>query len=268
MKLGCCTNLLAKGDDKIGIERVELIAKTGFDYVELPLACVMELSEADFDRLRARLDRAGIPASVCCNLFPASVRVTGHNANEANIRAYLEKAFARAKKLGTSVIVFGSSGARNVEEGFRYDIAMLQILKALHIMNDCAYDGLKVVIEHICRREGNIIYTVKEGCMINDVIRLEYIRVLADTYHMFVENEPLENIYLAGKSLTHVHTASPIGRVYPYPGDGAEHEKLFKILSIMNYNGGVSIEGYSENPEHDVPVAYEFFKEIMRKNDQ
>ncbi|MBQ3048545.1 MAG: sugar phosphate isomerase/epimerase [Oscillospiraceae bacterium] len=262
MKIGCCVNLLARGHDRIGIDWVETIAEIGYDYVELPLARVMELSDDDFDALCERIKRAGIPCRSCCNLFPGDeIRVTGRNVDIAGVRAYLEKAFSRARRLGACVVVFGSPAARDVEEGFPREIAMLQFIKALQIMDEYAGDGLTVVIEHVCKLEGNIIYTVEEGCMLRDICRAENITVLADTYHMFVEGEPIENISLAGKYLKHVHTANPIGRVYPKAGDGVDYKHIFDTLKSIGYDGGISVEAFSDDPANDARAALEVLRQ-------
>ena len=41
MRYGCCLNMVAKGEDKTGIEWIETLAEMGFDYAELQLAEIM-----------------------------------------------------------------------------------------------------------------------------------------------------------------------------------------------------------------------------------
>ena len=55
MKLGCCTNLIARTSDGIGLEFIEKLAEIGFDYAELPLAEMMALSDDDFSKLKERV---------------------------------------------------------------------------------------------------------------------------------------------------------------------------------------------------------------------
>lgn len=263
MKIGCCLNLLAEGSDRIGIERVEMIAALGYDYIELPIVPMMALSAEDFDALCKRVKRAGIPCRSCCNLLPADVRVTGPNVDYSQLRAYLEKATARVRKLGASVIVFGSPAARNVEGDFPRELAMLQFIKALQIMDEYADDDLNFVIEHVCKLEGNFVYTVKEGSMVHEICRTKHIGVLADTYHMAIEGEPLENIALAGRNLLHVHTANPTGRIYPAPNDGVDYKKIMDTLKSINYTGGISVEAFTANPEADARIALETLRQAM-----
>ena len=60
MRFGCCGSLVAQNPDKTGVEIVEKIAQYGYDYIELPLAEMMELSDADFAALCKRVERSGI----------------------------------------------------------------------------------------------------------------------------------------------------------------------------------------------------------------
>jgi len=257
MLIGCCMNLLARGNDRIGIEQVEMIAKTGYDYIELPMVPMMDLSEGDFDALCERVRRAGIPCRSCSNLLPGKVRVTGSDVDYDQVRTYLKEAAARARKLGAKIVVFGSPAARNVEGDFPRELAMVQFVKALQIMDEYADDELQFVIEHVCRLEGNLVYTVKENCMVLDICRTKHIGVLADTYHMAVEEEPLENLKLAGKNLLHTHIANPNKRVYPAIGDGVDYQAFMDTLKSIGYTGGVSVEAFTQDPANDARRALE-----------
>ena len=44
MKLGCCLNMLGDSSEPIGRRYMNLLYRAGYDYMELPLAQIMELS--------------------------------------------------------------------------------------------------------------------------------------------------------------------------------------------------------------------------------
>jgi hypothetical protein len=69
-----------RGEPRIGDEAIPLFAELGYDYIELPLAQVMELSEDGFKDLLRGIRTGGIPAEACNNFFPARVRLTGEDA--------------------------------------------------------------------------------------------------------------------------------------------------------------------------------------------
>lgn len=263
MLIGCCMNLLAEGADKIGIERIEMIASLGYDFIELPMVPMMQLSDDEFDALCQRVCRVGIPCRSCSNLLPPDVRVTGPDVDYDKLRAYLEKATSRARKLGASVIVFGSPAARDVIGDFPRELAMVQFIRALQIMDEYADENLRFAIEHVGHLEGNLVYTVEEGCMVHSVCRAKYVGVLADTYHMAVQNEPIDHIALARSNLLHVHTANPVGRIYPAFNDGVDYKKMFSVLKSIGYSGGISIEAFAKNPEQDARIALQVLREAL-----
>ena len=121
MKLGCCLNMLGNSEEPIGRAFIETAQEAGYEYVELPLAQVMELDRQEFDGLLAQLGESGICCRACNNFFPAAVRLTGEDVCPEKVKDYIKKAVERASGLGAGVIVFGSSGAKNVPEGFDRD---------------------------------------------------------------------------------------------------------------------------------------------------
>ena len=82
MRFGCCGSLVAQNPDKTGVEIVEKIAQYGYDYIELPLAEMMELSDADFAALCKRVERSGIRCEACNNFFPGRIRLTGPDVDD------------------------------------------------------------------------------------------------------------------------------------------------------------------------------------------
>lgn len=266
MKIGCCLNLLATPEDPTGIEQIEMLAGLGYDYIELPMTKVMELSDEEFDALCRRVKASGIPCRSFSNLLPGSVRVTGPDADYDKLRAYLKTATNRARKIGASVVVFGSPAARNVEGDYPRELAMVEFIKTLQIMDEFAGDDLPIAIEHVCKLEGNLVYTVEESCKVLEILRTKHIGILADTYHMAVEEEPLEHLHLAGSNLLHVHTANPTGRVYPAPGDGVDYDKLMRTLHAIGYTGGVSVEAFTNNPAEDARLALQALRQADHQN--
>ena len=131
MLIGCCSNLVAQGDDKVGIGRFEAIKAAGFDYVELPIANVMDLDDEAFEALCSKLEELDLKCLRCCNLFPASVRVTGEEADYTKVREYLDKAVARMRKLGAKVVAMSDSN------GYIYDAEGidLSIVKQIFILH-------------------------------------------------------------------------------------------------------------------------------------
>lgn len=256
MKIGCCLNMVATAATKIGDEHIPLFAELNYDYIELPLAQVMDLSDEEFAALGERVGAGGIPLEACNNFFPATHRLTGEKADHAAALDYARRALGRAAKLGAEVVVLGSSGAKNIPEGYPYEKAHAQFVDLLGRLQDIAAPlGITVVVEPLNRRESNFVNTVAEGLAIVREVAKPNIRLLADFYHVRMEEEPLAAIREAGDSLRHIHIAAREGRVFPKPGDGEDYPAFFTALRGAGYDGRVSVEAFSPSVREDAVAA-------------
>lgn len=70
MKLGCCLNMLGDKNDAVGRRYIGTLKEAGYDYMELPLAQIMELSETSFSELAEEAEKTGLPCECCNNFFP------------------------------------------------------------------------------------------------------------------------------------------------------------------------------------------------------
>lgn len=272
MKFGCCGNLVAKGPDKTGIEIVERIAAYGYDYIELPLAEMMDLSDEEFEELRQRVKASGISCRACNNLFPARLRLTGPEADMEAISDYAGRAMSRAERLGVDTVVFGSGTAKNVPEGFPYEAAYRQVAQITRMLAPLGEKhGITIVIEPIRKPECNIINTFAEGVALAREIGHPYIRVLADYYHMAWEKETLDALRLyGGEYLRHVHFANPNlgsaeglreGRVYPRSASEWEYQEFIHVLKGIGYDGRISIEAGARDFDSQAKDAIRFMRE-------
>lgn len=256
ISLGICTDI-----DNIGI-----VEKCGYDYLETGLARLSEMTEAEYQRAVSLVDAASIRVEACNGMLPASVRVTGPDVSAQKIHDYLEHAFARARRLGCKVVVFGSAGARGVPEGFDFSVAWRQIGNFLRIAQGHAQDyGIIIAIEPLRRGECNIINLVSEAVLLSSIMQLPNIKALGDTYHMAMCSEPLSALTNAGATLAHVHTANALGRILPKEGDGEDYEGLFKALKAGGYEGRVSCEAGCTDFAADAKAAFEVLDKWRRK---
>jgi sugar phosphate isomerase/epimerase len=264
LKLGCCLNLLAKTETRIGDENAALIRELGYDYIELPLAQVMDLSEEDFSKMRARIGSLGIPVEACNNFFPASVRLTGENADLNAALDYVKRATARAAAMGAKVIVLGSSGAKNIPEGFPYARAREQLIRLIRgIQPIVAPLGITVALEPINTTESNFILSAGEALAVVEEAGCDNVRLLVDYYHMRMENEGLDVLDLAGKHIRHTHIAAKAGRAFPRHGDGEDYAAFFAALKAAGYDARVSVEAYSKDIPEDGKAAANALRPLM-----
>jgi len=261
MRFGCCGNMITPETDPLGASIVEEAARSGFDYVELSLRDIMNLPEADWRDLRALLDHAGLPCEACNNFFPPHLRLTGPPADLRAALEYGRSALERAAGIGARLVVFGSSGARNVPEGYDMDSALAQLAGLLAGLGPCAAElGIVIAVEPLRRLESNIINRLEEALRLVDGVGHPSIRVLVDSYHLQAEAEDPAVIALAGAAVRHVHVAEGEGRRFP-SGPGALRP-LFAELKRIGYDGRCSIEAYTEDFSTDARRALGFLKEL------
>jgi sugar phosphate isomerase/epimerase len=260
MRVGMCASMIAPERDGIGIDAAGLVATIGFDYIELSLAHMAALEEAEFRVVAARLDRAGISCEACNNFFPPRVRLTGANADLASALAYATGALTRAARLGVEVVVLGSSGAKNVPDGFPLAAARRQLLALLRGLAPLAErNGITIVVEPISRPEANFVNLAAEGLELVREVDHSSIRLLVDYYHLAAEAEDPEIIRTAGPALRHVHFATPGSRGFPLQWDD-RWGPCFAALGDIDYGGRLSIEAFTSDLVADGPRALEVIR--------
>jgi sugar phosphate isomerase/epimerase len=233
--------------DPVGADIVESLAEFGYDYIELSMAGVAALPEAAFNGLAERLRRSGIRCEALNNFFPARVRLTGDQARLDLALEYADHAMDRASALGAEIIVFGSSGAKNVPAGFPMDAAWRQIVELLRYLGPMAAKrNLTIAIEPLNRGEANIVNLGSDGLRLARETGHSNVQLLIDYYHLAIENENPAIIVEAGSTLRHTHFAKVEGRTFP---DAVEEDysTFFAGLRRIAYPGRCSIEAYTKD---------------------
>jgi D-psicose/D-tagatose/L-ribulose 3-epimerase len=264
MRIGYCTNLIATQIDGTGSEWIEKGQENGFDYVELPLAQMVDLNDKEFSSLKEKVGSSGLKCEACNNFFPASIRLTGNDVDYGKTEAYLDKALGRAAQLGVKVIVLGSPKSKNVPEGYPMDKAWSQLVELLKTIDPLVRTrGITVVIEPLNKGESNIINTAAEGLQLAKAADRENIKLLIDYYHLVMERENPEIILDAGSYVKHIHFANPAGRVYPAEKvDG--YIRFMDLLKRIGYEGRISIEAYTKDFCHDAKRSVEMLRQLAK----
>ena len=196
-------------------ESFEILSINGYDFAELTVGALANLSEDEYDSVVHELRRSPIPVPIYNSFVPATIPLTGLDVSRQTIEAYLDKSTHRIANAGGRMIIFGSGAARKAPDGFPIETAMEQIQSFLHMCEIRANSlGITIAIEPLNRQETNVINSVDEAVELTRTLGLPHIKVLADSYHMFVENESYNVIDDAAPWLAHVHI-SDRDRIYP-----------------------------------------------------
>lgn len=250
MRYGCC----------VGPDKIDIIADAGFDFCELPAAAVhpFEDDAAALPYLRA-IDAAPLRPEAFNVLVPPQVPLVGPQRDRDQIRAYLRRTFGRMRQLGGDVVVLGSGGARRIPDGMDRAAALDQLADSLAIAADEAgAAGIDLVLEHLNQKECNVFNTIAEGQAFIAERGLHNLKLLADIFHLEVEQEPLANVTAAGSLLLHVHVAGGGRRSPDTPG--YDYAGFMDAVRATGYDRRISAECGWDDLHAQAPTALAYMR--------
>jgi D-psicose/D-tagatose/L-ribulose 3-epimerase len=238
MQFGICSN----------VENASIAAQQGWDYVEPSVQDLLngQVEDGQWNGA-ARIAGCALPARCANLLVPPGLKITGSSADPQKLAGYMRRVCRRAQACGIDTLVFGSAGARNVPDGFDRERACTQIIAFARASAAIAEQHAVVIVcEPLNRGESNIINSVAEAMAIVTAVNHPNFACLVDSYHLWAENEPLENVEraLQAGAVRHVHVADRIGRVAPGESGAAaeqDYRELFRVLKSGGARGG---QGY------------------------
>jgi D-psicose/D-tagatose/L-ribulose 3-epimerase len=253
MQFGICTT----------VENSPAVKAAGWDFVEERVDLLLQglLSDSEWKGVE-RAKTSVLPIRAANVLVPAALKITGPNANIDRLRDYMKNVTARAAGIGIKTLVFGSGGARNVPDGFDRDRARMQIIEFLKMIAPLVQArNIMLVIEHLNHRECNIINSVEEAIVYVRELNHPNIKCLIDSYHFWMDNENLNTIAPAAKSIMHVHVADKDGRVAPGLSGTADYRPFFAPLKRAGYDGLISVEALNFDIAKDGARVLKFLKD-------
>lgn len=266
MKLSC-TNTMVPG--KTLTEQAENLKKWGYDGIAVFLDYQLWSEELHEEVLNLQ-DRTGI---VPCE-FAFSDEIYGHLMDE---NQELRKACRQMYK--TAAEVCGEIGAVTELE-FAYgpqnplplfhpyakmngeqEEAFLSMYREL--MEPLKGTNGKMLIEGINRYESPFLNSIKDCKDIVDTFNDERAGVLADFFHMSIEEADMaESIRYAGASIKHVHLGDN-NRLLPGYGS-TNWSRCFKALKEVGYKGYLNLEcSTCGDPEVTLPKTAEYLRNRM-----
>ena len=254
MKIGFCAKP----------EQIGQVAAAGFDYLEPPVNYVAGLTEEEFDACLTALRSASVPTPAFNLLFPKTLQLLSPETTDAQIAGYLRGALARVQRMGGETAVFGSGKSRNRLPGQSYGEAFRRLTEVTRLTGEVAGEyGITIVIEPLNRGESNMINSLAEGACLAAAVNHPRVKLLADYYHIAVENEPVGDIErLTG--IAHAHIATREGRRVPLSPD-AGYAVMFSAMKHTGYQGLISVEGKTDDLAADGPVSVSLLKKMWEE---
>lgn len=215
----------------------------GADYVEPTILHNLLIEQADGTWQEAPLADAWQPAPSFAVIAPAGLGLSDpaadHEAIAQHLRLVMTAAARRARPGAT--IVLGSGAARTTPEGVDPAAAREQLARSVRLARDLAAEhGLEAILEPLHRGETDQINTLAEAVEFLDAHDLAEMRVVADLFHIMLEQESLEVVREHAGRVAHAHIADTDRRP---PGQGDWPLRAFLAsLREGGYRGAVSIE--------------------------
>ena len=241
--------------------KIKAVKEAGYDYVESCFEPLGRGSEENFRNLCNELEKNDIRCEAVNAFIPGDLRVVGDNVDYDALREYIETGMRRGSQIGLKAVVFGSGGARQVCEGLAYEKAYRQILYFLREIVKpiaCKYK-ITVVVENLS--DCNIINTVKEDCIFAALADCEYIKGLADVYHMVVLNDDIGNIKDMKGAIYHAHIAEPSKRMIPVSADEYDYKSFIDALEYAGCER-CSVEANTMDFEGDILKAIKVLRSL------
>ena len=254
MKFGLCG-----GDDEI-----TYAALAGYEYMERKVCDYLSPLKNDLEFKQIfRAVNNSLPAPVVNCFLPGELPVTGPEVNTLDLEDYCSTLFSRAAECRVEMVVFGSGGQRRIPEGFTRSIAYNQLKDFAIIAERYARKNeIIILLEPLNSQETNVFNTLEESAEFVRELDLPNFKLLADLYHMMMEDEDPQAIIDNVDIIYHMHIATAPNRFIP----GSEVCDLPEFLAAVKksgYDKDLSIEARSEPSTYKLESAMKYMKKYL-----
>ncbi len=272
MKIGCCLpgspftprgQAVKESMAETLLAGYRTVKEAGYDYAESSVTALMNLSEEELTLLSEKREAHEFELEACNCFLPGTFQLSDP-AQLPKAAEYAEEALRRMRRLGAKVVVFGSGAARRLP-GVRVAAELASIDAFLRVCEEkAAPNDITVVIEPLNKSECNLFNSVNEAASACRRLNLPHVKLLADAYHMYLENDPLRALEENADILRHIHVAEVPDRTYPGKDGGAYLRDFAAHLKDAVYTGRVTIECGFNDFIKEIRLAYPLMAELFR----
>jgi sugar phosphate isomerase/epimerase len=248
MRLGWCAPL----------DAAPLLARQGWDYIEVPLVPLGIETPAGRSEALARIAAAPLPVEVFTHVVPPGLNLFAPGGTQA-FHAWIDCAAAFVGEAGAACAIFGGRETRRIPPGYPAARAEEVLIEALlHAGEAFADTGCCFVLEALSDAADDPVTGFLHACRLASRLPMPGLRVVADSYHFARMGEPAALVAGAGDRLVHVHLATADRRA-PAPGI-FDLDPWAGALEAAGYSGRVSVECTSDDVEADAALALTFLR--------
>jgi len=246
-------------------ESLKKAAALGFDGVEL---FTSSGADVDAEHLRKQLDHYGLELAAvgtgAGKVIHGGLTLTDPDPDiRQKAISFISEMISFGEKFGAPAIIGSMQG--NVLPGANREETMERLVHGLDILQKTASDhGVILIYEPLNRYETNLLNTLKAGSEFLKTHDLKNVRLLADLFHMNIEEDNLPQIILeSGNDIGHVHFADSNRR--PMGFGHTNMQPIALALKEIGYAGYVSAEAFPwPDPDAAAAQTIKAFKKFFR----
>jgi sugar phosphate isomerase/epimerase len=237
-------------------------AAFGYNGVEIALVSGPEL---DWDAVAALLRRYQLTVSVLSTgrIFSEAQLYFSHPAATIRREAVqrVQAIIAVAGRFGSKVSLSRVRGP--LPENQKSGTALARVIECIRECADYALPlGVELLLEPVNRYELNFIHSLPEGLGFLERLERPNVRLLADVFHMNIEDVSIEgDLLAAGKAVGYLHFADS-NRLAPGRGH-LDFTAILRAAAHIGYDGFISLEMLPlPDPDRAARTALEYLRSL------
>lgn len=269
IKFGCCipgASFMPEAPDKEAYSAHDVllwgadeIIKSGFDFAECSVGLLMSITDEDFEKIVENQ----VKIKICNSFVPAEFKIV---EDKPEMWAYIEKALGRMEKLSTEIVVFGSGGARRILDNMAYEDGLSKLESFIVRCNELAKKhNITIALEPLNHNESNFLPTVKSAYDLSKKLNLSNVKILADIFHMYVEEEDYSVFEETVDEICHTHINNPLTRGCPSLQENEYIKGFANALNTVNYDKTITIESSFYDFSNEIKDAIKYLRKVFEK---
>ena len=235
-EIGCCSP----------IEYYELIADSGFDYIDILGWQLFSLTRQELSNFLALTKRIGLPCTRISGYCRKSPAIVGENYDPVETREYARVLCGRAAILGVEYIGIGSPLARVLPDNYSKSIADEQCAEFLAATaEEAGKYGIQILFEAIHPGFCNYLNSTAECYSLIKQLSIPNLHLVLDLYHMKRNGESIYDIGKYLDEIRYIHISTDLGgtkRGLYTAQDVSEAEETCSVIKRSGYTGCISFE--------------------------
>ncbi len=247
-------------------DKLPIFKAAGVDFLEINYYLLANLDEAKFRDIVAATEANGLPMEYGCGLFGRE-RLYENGKIRESTKEFAKRSFERFASTNLRHLTFGSGYSRATEGEFTPEYGRALITEFIgDFLSPLAQNyGYVIAIEPLRSTQTDVIINSSEGFELVQKINRDNVRLVADYYHLFAEEDDVRRLKEYKGYLSHLHISSLKNGDPPMPDDGEEEqyvEFLKYTMEAVDKDVNLSIETW--NDFIDPQTSFKYLRDMIR----